>query len=353
MFNITWDLGTAYDFFVSLHVLHRPADFGLRPSWAAGVRSRLPLAQREIIEKAQSFLFVPLPFLYQLNATQKNVDVMLAGLGQLPPAEILPVLSFHPESSSKIKEVLLQIAKDGCFSAAQVESIRAEAAQRGVTYRASVLHDLCTAWSDAESFGGQYLKALRIYQQNFFVEEEERIAPALENGLKSAQMLAESMTEDDLLSELSRGVHFEALPKVSNLILTPSYWSTPLVFYRKVNANSMLMLFGCRASHQTLVPGESVPDGVVSVLRALDDPTRLRILRYLAEELQTPSELSRRLRLRPPTVVHHLGVLRLAGLVEVTVLAEGERRYAMRHAALNTAIGDVERFVFQGKKLDE
>lgn len=353
MFKITWDLGTAYDFFVSLHVLHRPADFGLRPSWAAGVRSRLPLAQREIIEKAQSFLFVPLPFLFQLNAARKNVDAVLAGLAQLPPAEILPVLSFHPESSSKMKEVLLQISRDGCFSAEQMETIRAEAAQRGITYRANVLNDLCTAWADADAFGTQYLKALSIYQQNFFVEEEARIAPALENGLKSAQQLAESMNENELLSELSRGVHFEALPQVSNLILAPSYWSTPFVFYRKVNADSLLMLYGCRASHQTLVPGESVPDGVVSVLRALDDPTRLRILRYLAEEPQTPSELSRRLRLRPPTVVHHLGTLRLAGLVEVTVLAEGERRYALRRTALNIAIADVERFIFQEKKLDE
>lgn len=28
--RITWDLGTAYDLFISLHVLHEPVDFGLR-----------------------------------------------------------------------------------------------------------------------------------------------------------------------------------------------------------------------------------------------------------------------------------------------------------------------------------
>ena len=38
--QLTWDIGTAYDFFMSLEVLHHPDDYGLRASWAAGVRSR-------------------------------------------------------------------------------------------------------------------------------------------------------------------------------------------------------------------------------------------------------------------------------------------------------------------------
>ena len=36
--SLSWDLGTAYDFFISLHVLHNPDKFGLRGSWAAALR---------------------------------------------------------------------------------------------------------------------------------------------------------------------------------------------------------------------------------------------------------------------------------------------------------------------------
>ena len=43
---IRWDIGTAYDFFASLVVLHNPEMYGLPGSWAAGVRSRLPAAAR-------------------------------------------------------------------------------------------------------------------------------------------------------------------------------------------------------------------------------------------------------------------------------------------------------------------
>ncbi len=37
--RLSWDVGTAYDMFMSLDVLHRPEAYGLRGAWAAGVRS--------------------------------------------------------------------------------------------------------------------------------------------------------------------------------------------------------------------------------------------------------------------------------------------------------------------------
>ncbi len=73
-----------------------------------------------------------------------------------------------------------------------------------------------------------------------------------------------------------------------------------------------------------------VLQGLLNGLKALADPTRLRILKYLIQESCTPSELAKDLRLRPPTVIHHLTVLRLAGFVQVTMTANAERRYAAR-----------------------
>ena len=51
--KLFWDWGTAYDFFVSLSVLHNPQTFGLRAAWAAGMRSRLPSGERESLEQFQ------------------------------------------------------------------------------------------------------------------------------------------------------------------------------------------------------------------------------------------------------------------------------------------------------------
>jgi DNA-binding transcriptional ArsR family regulator len=107
-----------------------------------------------------------------------------------------------------------------------------------------------------------------------------------------------------------------------------------------------LRLFGARPPDSSLVPGEAVPDALVRSLKALSDPSRLRILHYLAQEPLTPAQLSRRLRLRVPTVIHHLKILRLAGLVQLSV-SDGreERLYAARPEAVTTAFDSLRGFL--------
>ena len=85
---------------------------------------------------------------------------------------------------------------------------------------------------------------------------------------------------------------------------------------------------------------------MLRALKALSDPTRLRIMRYLSDEPLTPAELARRLRLRAPTLTHHLRALRLAGLVQLT-LGEGkrDRLYAARPEAITNTCELLEGFM--------
>ena len=53
----------------------------------------------------------------------------------------------------------------------------------------------------------------------------------------------------------------------------------------------------------------------VRLLRTLSDPTRLRLLGILQQGEQNVTGLCRRLDLPQPTISHHLGLLRTAGLV--------------------------------------
>jgi hypothetical protein len=82
----------------------------------------------------------------------------------------------------------------------------------------------------------------------------------------------------------------------------------------------------------------------------MNQPNRLRILRYLAAEPLTPAQLSRCLRLRAPTVTHHLRILRLAGLVQLT-LGEGKEEvkepYAARSEAVAAAFSSLKSFLEQ------
>lgn len=76
-----------------------------------------------------------------------------------------------------------------------------------------------------------------------------------------------------------------------------------------------------------------------------DAPIRLRILRYLGQEPANPAALARRLRLRPPTVIHYLDALCLARLVQVIMTEDGRRLYALRPGATTQLAPSLEAFL--------
>ncbi len=149
----------------------------------------------------------------------------------------------------------------------------------------------------------------------------------------------------DLLEELSQGLSFGPALDKAELILAPSYWSSPLVYFHDLTPDRMLILFGGRPADASLIPGEMVPDALVRALKALSDPTRLKIMYYLASESLTPTQLSHRLRLRAPTVVHHLQTLRVAGLVQVTIAEGKERSYALRTGTVLATVEGLQTFL--------
>jgi len=344
MTTLLWDIGSAYDFFIALYVLHHPTQFGVRPTWAAGMRSRLPTDARALLERAQTFLPVPLAWLHSLPQP-KEARTALEALAAIPAAERLPLLLSRADWPAAAGDVLRRLAAGDSPTPHDLETLQQAYEQRGHPLPQEALQALVTAISQSAAFGEAYLEALRAFWREFFHEEEAHLQPWLERGLHEAQTLAEHLSLAALLERLSGGVRFEVLEEAAEIVLVPSFWSTPLVFFAPVRPGCWLLVFGCRPPSQPLLPGEQVPEILLGRLKALADPTRLRILRYLAQAPETPSGLARRLRLRAPTVVHHLQALRLAGLVQITITREGERRYALRPEALSHVLDDLQAFL--------
>ncbi|MEN4010790.1 MAG: metalloregulator ArsR/SmtB family transcription factor [Bellilinea sp.] len=342
---IQFDSGSAYDFFISLVVLHNPASFGLRPSWAAGVRSRLPASQREFLERSIPFLGAPLAWLHDLVDPPRNAAAALDALGQISPADRLARLTFTPETPARLRQALLETADSGQASPAARELLQAELGAKRHPPPPATLDHCLRAWSRPDSFGDELLHALRAYLAVYFAAEEARIQPVLLAGLENARRLAAEYPLTEVIETLSRGVSIEDLGSAGRLTLIPSYWSTPLIFFHQLAEKRALLVFGCRPAHLSLAGGGAVPPTLVETFKALGDPTRLRILRFLAQQPHTPAALAQRLRLRPPTVVHHLNILRLAGLVHISLHAGGERRYALRRGGVNDAFAALQPFL--------
>jgi len=343
--HILWDWGTAYDLFASLHVLHHPNKFGLRGSWAAGVRSRLAPSQRTVLEDSQELLFQsPLVWVSKLPEP-KDAATVIHALEAMAPAERLPALAFHLGVSPDIMKVLKQISYRGNWNNDDLNHLQQIYQQKGTQAGSNRLVIMLDWWSRPSEFGERYLAALQAYVENFYIEEERRIKPYLQGALVKAREMASRLDFSRLMVDLTQGVKISALEEADEVIFVPSYWTTPLVMYDRAIEKHWVVLFGARPADVSLVPGAVVPDAMLLALKALSDPTRLLILRYLSEQPQTPSQLARRLRLRAPTVVHHLSALRLAGLVYISLEKEEERRYTVRDTAVQDTFDSLNRFL--------
>lgn len=358
--EIIWDFGTAYELFISLHVLHEPDFFGIRPSYAASVRARIPAAERKLLEEIFPLTGVPLKWLSNLPAPKDAISALWA-LKQIPPAERMLTLQqvndpcdFEDqemqEKRLRINEMMLRIANEGKWKAADLEFFLKMFGKKH-SLKKDVVERALDWWSKPEELGEGFLSALQSYYQAFFEEEEKRIEPALRAGLERAQALAATVSFEELFNELSQGLQLSEEFKASTFILAPAFWTTPLVFFEQLDRNTMILTFGARPTDMSVIPGETVPDALVRSLKALADPTRLKILHYLTHESLTPSEIARKLQLRPPTVTHHLKELRLAGLVELSLLHE-ENRYTARKQAINAVYENLNAFL-KGEEIKE
>ena len=342
---IQWDWGTAYDLFASLHVLHNPEKFGLRGSWAAGVRSRLTVTHRATLEDAQKLFFSsPIAWVSSLPEP-KDAETVLWTLGQIKPAERLPALAFHTDVSPKLLKILKDVLSKRSWDESDLELLLSYYQQKEGSPSSEEMVTTLNWWSHPEEFGERYLAALQAYVTVFFAEEERRIRPYLQQALTRGQELATHLDFPHLMVELSQGVKIAAFEEADEVMFAPSYWSTPLVMYDSVSSKHWVVLFGARPAEVALVPGEMVPDAMLKALKALSDPTRLLILLYLSDKPQTPSQLAKRLRLRAPTVIHHLSALRLAGLVYISLEEQEEKRYTVRESAVADTFEALRRFL--------
>ncbi len=81
--------------------------------------------------------------------------------------------------------------------------------------------------------------------------------------------------------------------------------------------------------------------------KALADPTRRRIIEFLARKCMTAGEIAAHFPVAFASVSHHLGVLRQAGLV--TTRREGQHiRYRLDSGACDAILAHLSRLLHEG-----
>ena len=150
------------------------------------------------------------------------------------------------------------------------------------------------------------------------------LGPPLERDLKASaqavKRLAGQMSPDRAIVKATRGVEYRQEPWIHTVTLVPSVLNRPWV---DIDEWQGVKYFFYPASTETTAPDAEL----VEVYKALGDETRLKILRLLANDVTSLTEIAEALGLAKSTVSQHMVVLRQAGLTRSLV---GEERKGYR-----------------------
>jgi DNA-binding transcriptional ArsR family regulator len=355
---LDWDSGTAYELLLSLDTITRPKAHGVPAPWAAGVRKRLsPRSQADF----KAFFgppfgiisYTPIHLVLEMSEP-KDVAHFFDYVQAIPDDDFsrrvhLPLVGEYKEVRD-VTQIIASALNGERISAPDIEEYRRAVGRSRILPPPSAVEvrALFADMAEPAATKKRWLSVLKEYHTVFFAEEEVRLAPVLKQMLEDARALSNDTTVPDLIERLSNGFTISEESDVQRLVLVPSVWCHPFVVRVNLSEREFLMAWGARPHGYRLAPGESVPDQALMVLRALGDPTRLRLLRLLASEPRSPQALAHELKLSLPTVSHHMRELRLAGLVrlEMGLIEKGrDTRYTVRWQSAERAFGDLGRFV--------
>ncbi|MEO5951587.1 MAG: DUF5937 family protein, partial [Chloroflexia bacterium] len=348
------DWGTAYELMFSLHTILRPKEHGIPAPWAAGVRKRLSQQSQ-----ADLTMFFSMPFGYLAYSPihlilrmegPKTVSRFLDLVEAIPDNEFSHKIHLPIVGDESLKRLMDKAAEGKRMTDVDVEEYRriiAQTAGRGAPTAAEI-RKMFSELGNSANTKKRWLSLLREYQTVYFAEEEKRVAPALEKMLADAQKLSKMTTVPDLIERLSNGFTLSQDFELQRLVLVPSVWSHPFVFRFEPADKELFVAWGAHPVGYKLVPGEIVPEDALLVLRAMSDPTRLRLLRLLSVEPRSPQSLAIELKLSLPTVSHHMRELRIAGLIRIELAGKGrESKYTVRWPSAQRAFEQLEEFVMR------
>lgn len=166
-----WDFGTAYELFISLYILHESDSYGIRPSYAAGVRSRIPAAERKLLEDVLPISGIPLRWIHDLPAPKDAISALWA-MKQIPAAKRMiklhkldePCGYDNPEDQekhNKFNEVLTRVASQGKWESEDAEYFLKMMGKKGGRVKKENIERGLDWWSRPAEFGEGFLSALQ------------------------------------------------------------------------------------------------------------------------------------------------------------------------------------------------
>ncbi|WP_411342622.1 winged helix-turn-helix domain-containing protein [Paenibacillus sp. WLX1005] len=191
------------------------------------------------------------------------------------------------------------------------------------------IHPLMPALTLSEAIRIQksYAPLLKLWYENYFNEIENEILPLIAEDGEEKLRLLDKMEPAALIEYASGGLVVPEMPGLNTVILFPTVHNRPINTY--CFYEGFLLIQYPVDVHEE---GEEDPPNVLlRMTRALSDPERLRMLRYIGgDEPKSLQDMSHDLLQPQETLMHHLMMLRVAGLLRIHLGREDIDRFSLR-----------------------
>ncbi len=248
-----------------------------------------------------------------------------------------------------LSEALPVLVSGLCFGADADTLEAAEGGDRAALTSALQTVDCCPTdglaellSSDGARLGGEIADVLRMATALIESSHEIDVPAVLARSAGSVDARTGILSPEQLIEDVTNGISYEIPRGTMELVLVPSVVVRPWTIVLELGSTAVVIH---PVSDDDLDDDpDAPPRWLVSYHKALSDERRLRILRRLAGGEAGLGELSSLVGLAKSTVVHHVGILRSAGLVKTVIRPDGVT-YSLRTSALPDARGTLDRYL--------
>lgn len=171
-----------------------------------------------------------------------------------------------------------------------------------------------------------YAPLLTLWNQEYFRHIEAQYVTLLEEDAEEKLALVQKMEPESLVEYASGGVVLDPGLPINKVVLLPSIHFRPIntyCFYER----TLLIQYPLDLPE---LDEDEPPVCLLRLTRALVNPERLRLLRYLADQPKSLQELVEELHESSETLMHHLMRLRVAGLLCVHLVDRDTEKFSIR-----------------------
>jgi DNA-binding transcriptional ArsR family regulator len=174
--------------------------------------------------------------------------------------------------------------------------------------------------TEADATRTRLLRLLRTYWQNVYRHQVNRLRPSWEESVRERTV---SLGPDRLAAVQERFLANRTLPRefpegypLEKVLLVPSLFlgMSSMILY---GYGQLIIIYDALTSDEHRNAMAHVQRRIVAVARALEDPTRMTILRAIAKDKEYyGSRLAAKCGITPSSISRHMRVLRDAGLIK-------------------------------------